>query len=317
MPRAAPPKRARDQAPVTRFQPYRRCALRPPRFSHFLDLPGELRRQIYAHVLLVPDAAIDVGAIWNEPPKLGVALLRTCRQVHDEAAHFLYSANTFCFLEQCDAFSVDGDDVDENPCFKWLRTIGAANALSIRNLQLRLRDERLADYYAACLGRISTCAGRLARLALVAEKHASRRLLLRPGHFISRWEPNRVCPLSECRLAELGTAIRRFDLKVLVLAGRHDRATMDRICSLVMCRVQAVDGELAKRDAARCALLWDRKTCYDGFLAGGKGSNRIYRIEDVDAGLVDADVDPEAEAEDITEEEGDEWGDASDSGIIP
>ena len=71
--------------------------------SSFLQLPAELRDSIYALVLTPPHiphlrrlATRGLCSDYILPSlNLSPALLRTCRQVHDEATSILYGANQF------------------------------------------------------------------------------------------------------------------------------------------------------------------------------------------------------------------------------
>ena len=75
-----------------------------PRPSAFLMLPAELRNTIYALLLTAPahvkqSRRIATRGLCSDyvlpPLDLCPALLRTCKQVHDEAASILYGANQF------------------------------------------------------------------------------------------------------------------------------------------------------------------------------------------------------------------------------
>ncbi|KAK0708008.1 hypothetical protein B0H67DRAFT_648123 [Lasiosphaeris hirsuta] len=276
MPRAAPSPKNKGNTVVTRFQPYRRCAQRPPRFSLFLRLPPELRLQVYDHLLRMP-GALDVCGIWNDRPRTDVALLRVCRQIHIEASHVLYSTNTFCFLEHCDDFNDDMSDPELAYCRSWLRSIGSTNAGFIRNVHLRLREERPTKYYVDLLHGIAGCTPNITRLALVSERHASSGRLVN-GHFTSVWEPSQVNPTSECVLYQLYRSVRLFSLlKVLLLADRRECQEMDRLCALFKCRVQAVEREDASRKDELGSALWSQKMWYDGVPAG-KDKELVYRL---------------------------------------
>lgn len=70
----------------------------------FLSLPAELRNAIYALLLTAPahvkqSRRIATRGLCSDyvlpPLDLCPALLRTCRQIHDEAASILYGANQF------------------------------------------------------------------------------------------------------------------------------------------------------------------------------------------------------------------------------
>lgn len=75
----------------------------------FLDMPYEIREQIYAHLLILPplQEAANPGA-WSvyhlfrsqiypyaEAPLLHPAILSTCRQIYSEALPILYAKNAF------------------------------------------------------------------------------------------------------------------------------------------------------------------------------------------------------------------------------
>ncbi|EME42170.1 hypothetical protein DOTSEDRAFT_100538, partial [Dothistroma septosporum NZE10] len=55
-----------------------------------LGLPGELRNRIYRDALIVPDR-IRIDATYHTLP----ALLRTCREIRDEATSIHLTANRF------------------------------------------------------------------------------------------------------------------------------------------------------------------------------------------------------------------------------
>jgi hypothetical protein len=58
----------------------------------FLDLPGEIRNQIYSQILIVPP--LSVPRLLVDPP-IYPQILVVCRKIHDEAKQILYSCNTF------------------------------------------------------------------------------------------------------------------------------------------------------------------------------------------------------------------------------
>lgn len=58
----------------------------------FLDLPGEIRNQIYTQLLLVPRPSLQ--RLPGDPP-IYPQILSVCRKVHEEARQILYSCNTF------------------------------------------------------------------------------------------------------------------------------------------------------------------------------------------------------------------------------
>ncbi|KAK3940448.1 hypothetical protein QBC46DRAFT_385406 [Diplogelasinospora grovesii] len=232
---------------------------------------------IYAQLLRTPEA-VDVCEIWNELPKLDVALLRVCRQVHDEAAHFLYSTNTFCFLERCDDFQDDEDDLQENLCRRWLLSIGKSNALSMRHLELRIRDERPAKYYADLTNDIAERAPHLRRLALVVEKHAAVRQCLHDDHYVQRWEPNCIMIISVWALLSLKPSIQKLQsLNLLLLAGHPRETFLNRVCGLFGVRIQAIERHQARRKGDRSGTLWQEKVWYTGVPCGGDQGRRVLR----------------------------------------
>ncbi|TVY33009.1 hypothetical protein LSUB1_G007574 [Lachnellula subtilissima] len=58
----------------------------------FLDLPGEIRNQIYCQLLLVP--SLSTARLLGDPP-IYPAILSTCRKIHSETHPILYGSNTF------------------------------------------------------------------------------------------------------------------------------------------------------------------------------------------------------------------------------
>ncbi|CAD6443819.1 602d6cc0-8749-4fa7-bea4-1f3f3be19054 [Sclerotinia trifoliorum] len=59
----------------------------------FLDLPGEIRNQIY-HILLVIRPISIPRPLFTDPP-ICPQILSVCRKVHDEAEQILYGCNVF------------------------------------------------------------------------------------------------------------------------------------------------------------------------------------------------------------------------------
>ncbi|KAK3401551.1 hypothetical protein B0T20DRAFT_346306 [Sordaria brevicollis] len=197
--------RPRPPRIVTRIQPHRQCANRPPRFWRFLDLPAEVRNMIYSHILTTPPssssshscshssksssspsrnddttgAAIDVARVWESHPRFDLSLLLVSKKIHSEAAAILYSKNTFIFLEPCDEhrdLHPEAQDFTRHRSLTWLRTIGPTNASAVRNMHIRIRAERTTSradpYYPDLILELSKLAPNLHRLALIGEKHA-------------------------------------------------------------------------------------------------------------------------------------------------
>jgi hypothetical protein len=58
----------------------------------FLDLPGEIRNQIYKNLLLI--LPLSTPRVLGDPP-IYPQILAVCRKVHEEAIEILYGSNTF------------------------------------------------------------------------------------------------------------------------------------------------------------------------------------------------------------------------------
>ncbi|KAM3066613.1 hypothetical protein ACMFMG_002326 [Clarireedia jacksonii] len=59
----------------------------------FLDLPGEIRNQIYNDLLILPHI-FTPRRLGSDPP-IYPQILRVCKQVHEEAKQILYGGNVF------------------------------------------------------------------------------------------------------------------------------------------------------------------------------------------------------------------------------
>lgn len=70
-----------------------------PAQSRLLSLPGELRNAIYKYAMTLDNQPLYVELPIDLP--IGIGLLRTNRQVYDEARHYLFETNTFCFGQDC------------------------------------------------------------------------------------------------------------------------------------------------------------------------------------------------------------------------
>ena len=63
---------------------------------HFLDLPLEIRREVYSYLLVIPDYSKFVGhSISGRRLSAGTGILATCRQINAEAEPVLYGSNLF------------------------------------------------------------------------------------------------------------------------------------------------------------------------------------------------------------------------------
>lgn len=62
----------------------------------FLDLPGELRNQIYTHLVVkAAPEALPLCIMKYDPAYLNLAILRTCKKVYSEASALFYTLNHF------------------------------------------------------------------------------------------------------------------------------------------------------------------------------------------------------------------------------
>jgi hypothetical protein len=68
--------------------------------SSFLDLPAELRNNIYSQLLIMDGYVRLTEKKTTKVPAL--KLLRVCKQLHDEAASIFYAANSFYCSTKCE-----------------------------------------------------------------------------------------------------------------------------------------------------------------------------------------------------------------------
>ncbi|KXJ89118.1 hypothetical protein Micbo1qcDRAFT_213468 [Microdochium bolleyi] len=94
----------------------------------FLDLPGEIRNQIYK-LALIQDEPIHVTARYGLDIKLNTALFRACKIVHDEASALFYSQN------QIDCTGMRTIDVKN-----FLHRIGPTHACQMSSMVIDLPD---------------------------------------------------------------------------------------------------------------------------------------------------------------------------------
>jgi hypothetical protein len=114
---------------------------RPAR-AGFLDLPAELRNEVYRLAFVAP-ARFDFGAP-NRLFQRSSAFLRTCRQVYDEGRSILYSENEFFFQRQsrrCGSiWAPDWGELGFKPVRKFLKMIGPSNTSFIRHVTMLFED---------------------------------------------------------------------------------------------------------------------------------------------------------------------------------
>lgn len=114
---------------------------RPTR-AGFLDLPAELRNEVYRLAFVSP-ARFDFG-VPNKNFQRSSAFLRTCRQVYDEGRSILYSENEFFFQRQsrrCGSiWAADWGELGFKPVRKFLKMIGPSNTSFIRHVTMLFED---------------------------------------------------------------------------------------------------------------------------------------------------------------------------------
>jgi hypothetical protein len=121
--------------------PATRTPSRPTR-AGFLDLPAELRNEVYRLAFVSP-ARFDFGAP-NKHFQRSSAFLRTCRQVYDEGRSILYSENEFFFQRQsrrCGSiWAADWGELGFKPVRRFLKMIGPSNTSFIRHVTMLFED---------------------------------------------------------------------------------------------------------------------------------------------------------------------------------
>ncbi|KAI9701130.1 MAG: hypothetical protein M1836_001799 [Candelina mexicana] len=129
-----------------------------PQPFRFLDLPRELRDQIYQHSL-VSDGYIQHPAKYKFQaiPELGVNLLRTCRQIHNEASQVLYGYNTFQIRPS--------DTKRGRPGVGWLDQFGTHNCANIKRIEIVTRG--LARFTYAQLEKLCAALPNLTTIVVV------------------------------------------------------------------------------------------------------------------------------------------------------
>lgn len=107
----------------------------------FLDLPAEIRNQIY-RLAFVSKEKLDFA--YPDNFSRSSALLRTCRQVHEEGRSILYSENTFYFQrrkkERSVRWTTDVYEIGYKDIRFFLKSIGLANVSLLRRLIVMFED---------------------------------------------------------------------------------------------------------------------------------------------------------------------------------
>lgn len=108
----------------------------------FLDLPAELRNEVYRLAFVAP-ARFDFGAPTKHFQRSS-AFLRTSRQVYDEGRSILYSENEFFFQRQSRRYgpiwAADWGELGFKPVRKFLKMIGPSNTSFIRHVTMLFED---------------------------------------------------------------------------------------------------------------------------------------------------------------------------------
>ncbi|KAJ4856025.1 hypothetical protein T069G_09393 [Trichoderma breve] len=109
-----------NQEPERDYEPFRfsrkraRKAPPPPEPVTFMDMPREIRMEIYRHLLTAAKPIPVHGGwkqvYWTKDLQISTAILRTCKIVHEEASVVLYGANTFLYRLRDANFN--GDYID-------------------------------------------------------------------------------------------------------------------------------------------------------------------------------------------------------------
>ncbi|EXJ86454.1 hypothetical protein A1O3_03405 [Capronia epimyces CBS 606.96] len=107
----------------------------------FLDLPPEVRVQIYRFALR-GECAVDFGRRTNF--SRSSALLRTCKQVHEEGRGILYGENSFHFARSSEVrgryWEPDWKEIGYDDVRRFLETIGPINFSHIKYVSFLLTD---------------------------------------------------------------------------------------------------------------------------------------------------------------------------------
>ncbi|KXL44788.1 hypothetical protein M433DRAFT_139738 [Acidomyces richmondensis BFW] len=107
----------------------------------FLDLPAELRNEIY-RLVFVADLRLNFANPVNFDR--GAALLRTCRQCHQEGRSILYGENTFFFSRRTSRWGSFWENEWRELGFRsirsFLKSIGPINTSLIRKVSFQFED---------------------------------------------------------------------------------------------------------------------------------------------------------------------------------
>ncbi|KAK4548883.1 hypothetical protein LTR36_008656 [Oleoguttula mirabilis] len=132
---------ANGKVPKERKRPSKKQCHSTEKHAGFLDLPAELRNEIY-RLVFVGEGRLKFA----NPTTFGrsAAFLRTCSQVHEEGRSILYAENDFYFARRMSRYGSFWEDEWKELGFrsvrKFLKIIGPMNTGLIRNVSLQLED---------------------------------------------------------------------------------------------------------------------------------------------------------------------------------
>jgi hypothetical protein len=130
-----------SQATSQHSDPVTDASTETAQYAGFLDLPAELRNEIYRQVF-VSDDCFNFDSPRNF--SRSAAFLRTCKQVYNEARSILYSENHFLFVRKTrrhgSYWEREWNEVGFKAVRKFLHLIGPENTALIRDATLLLED---------------------------------------------------------------------------------------------------------------------------------------------------------------------------------
>ncbi|KAK6430808.1 hypothetical protein LTR95_013032 [Oleoguttula sp. CCFEE 5521] len=139
----SPPTRKRQRL-LPQASKRKSTATQAASHAGFLDLPPELRNEIYRLTLVTPNRdRLDFGSPSTRFSR-SAAFLRTCSTVHNEARSILYSENEFFFQRQSrrhgHIFASDWSELGFRPVRRFLKAIGPMNTGLIRHVTFLFED---------------------------------------------------------------------------------------------------------------------------------------------------------------------------------
>ncbi|KAF7190951.1 hypothetical protein HII31_08110 [Pseudocercospora fuligena] len=118
-----------------------RSTSKTSKYAGFLDLPAELRNDIY-RTIFVTTRSVNFAQADNF--SRSAALLRTCRQVYEEGRSILYSENSFAIERRTQRYGSFWESEWRELGFlnvrKFMKSVGSTNIAFIRKLSFMLED---------------------------------------------------------------------------------------------------------------------------------------------------------------------------------